>query len=67
MTATHDAVGRLFLRLRGKEMLHDRDGIAAVDGAPVAVTNALRPTDDVILGGASGDLCEKDRSTRERR
>ena len=40
----------------GTFSLHARVGVAAVDGAPVAVTNALRPTDYVVLGGASGDL-----------
>lgn len=40
----------------GTFSLHARVGIAGVDGVPVAVTNALRPTDYVVLGGASGDL-----------
>lgn len=40
----------------GTFSLHARIGIAATDGAPVAVDNALRPTDYVILGGASNDL-----------
>ena len=40
----------------GTQSLHDRNGIAGVDGAAVATTIALRPADYVILGGASGDL-----------
>ena len=40
----------------GTYSLQDRDGISAADGAPVNVTNSLRPADYVVLGGASNDL-----------
>lgn len=40
----------------GTLSLHARVGVAAVDGAPVAVDRAERPTDYVVLGGASNDL-----------
>jgi len=40
----------------GTYSLHARIGIAGVDGAAVVVDNALRPTDEIVLGGASGDL-----------
>lgn len=41
----------------GTYSLHTRTGIAGADGAPVAVTNALRPADYVVLGGTvGGDL-----------
>lgn len=40
----------------GTLSLHARVGIAAVDGAPIAVDRAERPTDYVVLGGISNDL-----------
>jgi len=40
----------------GTLALHDRDGISAVDGAPVNCTYALRPQNEVLMGGAKQDL-----------
>lgn len=40
----------------GTLSLHARTGITGTDGAPVAVDRAERPTDYVVLGGASNDL-----------
>ena len=40
----------------GSLSLHARTGIVAVDGAGVAVDRAERPTDCIVLGGASNDL-----------
>lgn len=40
----------------GTRSLHDRTGIGATDGAPVAIDDALYPADYVVLGGASNDL-----------
>lgn len=40
----------------GTLSLHHRDGITAVDGAPVAVDRAERPADYKELGGACNDL-----------
>jgi hypothetical protein len=40
----------------GTLSLHARVGIAGVDGAAVVVDRAERPTDYVVLGGATGDL-----------
>ena len=36
--------------------LHDRNGITAIDGAPVNTDRALRPADYVMLGGTCNDL-----------
>lgn len=40
----------------GTLSLHARAGVSAIDGAGVAVDRAERPTDYVVLGGASNDL-----------
>jgi len=40
----------------GTLSLHARTGITGTDGASVAVDRAERPTDFVVLGGASNDL-----------
>lgn len=40
--------------LAGTRSLHDRNGVSAIDGAPVAVDNALQPADQLVLGGAVG-------------
>ncbi len=40
----------------GSLSLHARTGIAAVDGAAVALTRNARPADRVVLGGARQDL-----------
>ena len=38
----------------GSYALHTRTGVNATDGAGVAVDNALRPADYVVLGGSNG-------------
>lgn len=41
--------------LAGTRSLHDRDAVSAIDGAPVAVDQALQPADQLVLGGAVGN------------
>lgn len=40
----------------GTLSLHDRDGITAVDGAPVNCDRNLCPADEVLIGGTKNDL-----------